>query len=105
MEGAKSTGTRVAMIMVERKSSAMPLATLPSRFAVAGATTVAWARSARATCPIWEPRKSSKSSWVTGLPDRVWKVRGVTNSVAWRVITTCTLAPAFVRSRQSSTLL
>ncbi len=45
--GAKRTGTFVAIIIVERKSSASPLATFPSMLPVAGATTVMWARSAR----------------------------------------------------------
>ena len=97
--GAKRTGTRVAMIIVERKSSARPLATLPRMLAVAGATTVRCARSARETWPISEPLKSSNMSWVTGLPVTVWKVRGVTKFMAFFVITTWTFAPRLTSSR------
>ena len=58
MEGTKRTGTVVAMIMVVRKSSAMPFATFPMIFAVAGTMTIWSAMSARAIWPILPPRKA-----------------------------------------------
>ena len=57
MEGTKRTGTVVAMIMVVRKSSPMPFATLPIIFAVAGTMTIWSAMSARDTWPIFSSRE------------------------------------------------
>ena len=79
MEGAKSTGTFMAITIVVRRSSAMPLAIFPRIFAVAGAITIRSAISARVTCPILEPLKRRNISHRTGLPERVSKVRGETN--------------------------
>ncbi|OPY01379.1 MAG: hypothetical protein A4E61_01641 [Syntrophorhabdus sp. PtaB.Bin184] len=62
IEGTKKTGTVVAMTMVVRKSSAIPLAILPMIFAVAGDITKRSAMSERAICPILEPLKSSNIS-------------------------------------------
>ena len=71
MAGAKSTGTLVAMTMVVRKSSAMPLAILPMMLAVAGAITSRSARSASEMWPIFEEANKVKISVVTGFPERV----------------------------------
>jgi hypothetical protein len=52
MAGAKRTGACVAMTVVDSISSAMPLAILPIIFAVAGATTIMSAFSAKEICFI-----------------------------------------------------
>ena len=69
--GTSSTGALVAMIVVVSRSSAMPLATLPMKLAVAGATMQRSARSAREMWPISCSVIRLKSSVWTGLPDRV----------------------------------
>ena len=50
--GATSTGARVAMYSVDRKSSAMPLANLPMMLAVAGATSSRSIVDASAMCSM-----------------------------------------------------
>ena len=52
MAGAMSTGARVARYMDERKSSAMPLASLPITLAVAGATISSAMRDASEMCSM-----------------------------------------------------
>ena len=64
--GAKRTGALAAIITVVRRSSAMPDATFPMIFAVAGATTIRSAFSARSMCDIFDSCVRSNISCVTG---------------------------------------
>ena len=52
MAGATSTGARVAVYSVDRKSSAIPFANLPMMFAVAGATSSRSIDDASAMCSM-----------------------------------------------------
>ena len=105
IEGTSRTGTVVAMTIVVRKSSAMPPAIFPRILAVAGAMTTRSAMSESAMWPTLLSVKGPNISCVTGLPDSVWKVRGVTNSVAFFVMTTWTSAPSLHSDRTSSATL
>ena len=89
--GHSSSGLRQAAIAtVVSMSSAMPFASLPITFAVAGAISTRSACLARAMWATSHARSFWKRSVATGWPVRVWKVRGVTNSCAARVMTTWT---------------
>ena len=103
--GAISTGQRAASSRVVRKSSATPWAALAMRLAVAGATTMAAARSASATCSTASSLCGSKRSVSTGRPDSVRKVRGPTKARACSVRQTVTVAPRRASSRSRSTAL
>ena len=73
------------------RSSACPVAARASRSAVAGATITSSACLPTATCATWST--SSKTSVVTGWPDRASQVARPTNSSAARVGTTLYTAP------------
>ena len=103
--GTMSTGARAASSRVVRKSSAMPWAALARTFAVAGATTTAWQRSARATCSTASVLCGSKRFESTGRPDRVRNVSAPTNSRACSERQTLTVAPSRVNSRSRYTAL
>ena len=105
MLGASRTGATVASTTALTGQSAMPAAMRAIRLAVAGATTTRSAPSATWMWPISDSWVRSNRSVATGLPERVWKVSGPTNSLARAVITTRTLAPALVSRRTSSTAL
>src|SRR5215475_6148057 len=106
--GASTTGAVEARYSVERKSSANPRANLPRVSAVAGATSSKSVRCATAICSMADSRFASppsefaKTSVMTFWPLSAANVRGVTNSRAARVITTCTVCPASCRRRTSS---
>ena len=78
---------------------------LDMKSALAGATRMASAQRASSIWPIAASAPVSSKSVATGLPDRAWKVSGVTNSVAERVMTTRTSAPSSRRRRTISALL
>ncbi len=103
--GASSTGARDASTTAARRSLAMPAARRAIASAVAGATTIRSASSARRMCPICDSSVRSKSSRPTGWPDNVCMVRGVMNCVAASVRITRTSAPALMKRRQSSAAL
>ena len=105
MAGARRMGALVASTVVVSMSSAMPAAILAITLAVVGAMTKISARCARAMCSTSHFSGRAKVSTTTGLRLMVSKVRGVTNSVAFFVIITWTVAPAFTRRETSSTLL
>jgi len=97
--GARITGERAASRSVLRKSSAIPCAAFASRFAVAGATRSAWARSASATCSTASGLCGSNRSVSTGRPESVRNVSGPTNAAACSVRHTVTAAPSARSSR------
>ena len=105
MDGATSKGAWVARTTVVSRSSAMPAASLATTLAVAGAITSRSAPSARLMWPISDSWVRLKRSVATGAPDRVWKLNGVTNSAASRVITTRTEQESCTRSRTNSKAL
>ena len=105
MAGTIRTGQRAARSSVDRKSSAMPCAAFASTFAVAGATTMAAARSASATCSTASGLCGSKRSVSTGCADSVRNVSGPTKCRACSDRHTVTPAPSDVSSRRSSTAL
>ncbi len=71
MAGQMITGARVARITFVRSVSAMPEAVLPIKLAVAGATTIRSALSARLMCPISDSQPRSKVFEATRFPERV----------------------------------
>lgn len=97
--GASSTGADVARTVVVRRSSAWPPARRAKRSAVAGATTMASARSAKRICST--SGTSSKTSVWTGCPLSASHVGRPTNSRAALVGTTWTSWPTSERSRAS----
>ena len=101
--GASRMGQRMAMKAVESKSSAMPLANLPSALAVAGATTN---NSAHLASEIWAILlRAANISRHTGLPLSVSSVNGAMNSQACAVMTTRTSAPRFFKMLTTSAAL
>jgi hypothetical protein len=105
MAGATRTGARVASKSVESASSAIPCAILPRTLAVAGATRSSSAASARLMCVMSLSAPRANWSRNTGCRERASKVMGLTNCVAFRVITTWTSAPRFSSSRNTSQAL
>src|SRR3989440_6248654 len=108
--GAITTGAVEAKCRVVKKSSAIPRANFAMTSAVAGATSSKSVRCATAICSIAlsrlaSPPDSANKSVITFCPDNAANVRGVTNSRALRVITTCTLSPSCCRRRTSSAAL
>ncbi len=93
MDGTKSTGALVAVMVVVSMSSAMPLATLPMMSAVAGAMMKRSARLAKAMCSTSHLLIFANISTVTSLPESSPKVMGVTNFAALAVMMQCTSAP------------
>ena len=91
-----------AITVVDKKSSAMPAASLPAKSAVHGAMTHAFAFFASDICSTSHSRCGSNVSTTTLLALRVSKVSGETNSVAFLVIATHTSAPCFLRDDTSS---
>ena len=83
----------VASTVVESMSSAMPAAIFAMMFAVAGAITKTSASFASATCSTFQYSGARKVSVTTWFAESVWNVSGETNSVAFRVMITWTLAP------------
>jgi len=102
MAGASTSGARAARSTVVRRSSAIPFASLPSTFAVAGAITIASAWSASRMCPISDSCVRLKVSVATGCPESVCRVSGVTNCCAPALMMTGARAPAPTRSRTTS---
>ena len=76
-------------------SSAMPSASFAMTLAVAGATTHISAFFASEICSTSHCLSVSNISTTTLLADKVSKLKGETNSVAWLVIMTSTPAPSF----------
>ena len=103
--GTIRTGARAASSSVVRKSSAIPCAALARTFAVAGATTRAWARSASATCSTASGLCGSKRLDSTARPESVRNVSGPTNSRACSERHTVTPAPRRTSSRSKYTAL
>ena len=109
--GATTTGAVDARYNVVKKSSAMPRANLAMISAVAGATRSRSVRCATAMCSMAlsrfasPPEESLNKSVMTFCPLSAANVRGVTNSRAPRVITTCTLNPSCCKRRTSSAAL
>src|SRR5438093_83724 len=100
--GAMTTGALVASTVVAMRSSAMPFARREMTCAVAGATTMTSASRPIATCPTARSSCIWNISTSTGRYVSAWNVIGRTNSVAERLMTTCTVAPACVSRRASS---
>ncbi len=88
--GAISTGALVAVYSVDRKSSAIPLASLPMMLAVAGAINRRSAVDASAMCSISAFMPASNWSVITRRRVIASKVAGPTNRVAECVITATT---------------
>ena len=103
--GAIAIGAAVARHTVVSRSSASPAARRAITFAVAGATSTRSAQRASSMWPMPASARSSSSSVCTGLPDTAWKVSGVMNACAPRVITTRTRAPRSISRRHRSALL
>ncbi len=100
--GASNTGHGAARMEVVTASSPMPARMRAMRFAVAGATMKRSAERPSSRCPKMASPLLLNRSLITGWPVSAWKVTGVTNSVALRVMTTRTQAPRFISSRASS---
>jgi hypothetical protein len=105
IDGASSSGARVASATAVTASSAMPAASRAIRLAVAGATIIRSARSATRIWPMSCSCPGSTSSVITARPLSAWNVNAPTNFWARRVITTVTSAPALVNRRTSSQAL
>ena len=105
MAGATSTGARVAMKRVDRKSSAMPFANLPMMLAVAGATSSRSIVDASAMCSMSALAPGANWSVMTGCRVIASKVIGPTNFAAVAVMTATTSWPRFCRPRTTSTAL
>ena len=82
MAGATITGARLAQAMAVTASPTRPAASSPSRFAVAGARTIASAASASSMWAICWSASSSNTSSSTGRWVRLAKVSGPTKRVA-----------------------
>ena len=93
------------MTVVVSISSAMPFAILPITLAEAGATSTTSACFASATCSTLYWKFRSKVSIRHLFPVSCSKVSGVINSVAFFVISTCTLAPSLRSIRARFTIL
>ncbi|MBA7656637.1 hypothetical protein ES703_64564 [subsurface metagenome] len=96
MAGARITGALVASTVQLSMSSEMPTASLAMIQAVAGAITTISAASASAICSRLNSEASSNISVTTGRLVMLRRVSGAMNLVADSVITTSTLAPAWV---------
>ena len=92
MAGAISTGHLAQRKSVERRSSARPDAAFAKMSAVAGATTINWARSANSMCAPKGKLFGSKLREATGLPVSAANVASPMNYRELRVITTETCA-------------
>ena len=105
MAGATSFLHLAARAVVVSMSSASPWASLAITLAVAGAMSIKSAALAREmwATSYWKFR--SKVSTMHRLLVRVSKVKGVMNSVAFFVMMTCTLAPAFLRALATLAIL
>src|SRR6187549_2225510 len=103
--GATSTGHDTASRSEVSMSSAIPWAALPTKLAVAGATTT---RSALSVRVMWVGSTTlSRSNWsiMTRRRVRVWNVRGPTNWVADLVMTTVTPASRWTSWETTSAAL
>ncbi len=106
--GHNRTGQVTVSKVVERRSSASPEASFPRQLAVAGATTRASAQSAMA---MWAISVRSRASFeghmveYTGRSVRVASTSGVTNCLAFSVMTAWTSASSFLSSRTSRGVL
>ncbi len=105
MEGQIPTGQVATSIKVLRASSAIPFASFPIIFAVAGAIITASVCLAQSICFMDASELFSKRLEQTISPDNTSKVSGPTNAPAFSVMITLTFAPCFLRSLKSSTLL
>jgi len=105
IEGASSTGARVASASAVTASSAMPAAMRAQRSAVAGAITTISAASASWMWPIFSSSVSENRSVNTGRRVSAWNVIAVMKCWARGVIATSTMAPALSSSRTNSAAL
>ena len=105
MDGASSTGARVASVTAATGSSAWPAASRAIAFAVAGAMMTRSAESASWMWPIVASSVRLHRSVNTGRRVSAWNVIGPMNFCAPAVIATSTFAPALSRSRTSSAAL
>ena len=103
--GAISTGALVAMNNDDRKSSARPLANLPTVLAVAGATSSRSIVEAIEMCSMSAFAPAFHWSVMTSRRVIASNVSGPTNCVADRVITATTSCPFFWSPRAISTAL
>jgi hypothetical protein len=92
----------IARSAAQAASSAWPMRSRASRFAVAGATRESSAQSASAMCPAASSCSAAKRSAATGAPVSAWKVRAETNFCAEAVIAQRTCAPALTSKRATS---
>jgi len=105
IDGQIMTGQVTARRKVLSASSAIPPASFPIIFAVAGATTTASASFAHSMCLIEELPPFSKRSVHTGLPERASNVSEPTKAEAFFVMMTLAPASCFLISLRSSALL
>ena len=118
IDGATTRRARLASTMVVSASGASPCTSRAIKSAVAGASTITSAASARSMCPTLPLVRlrassgstrscfcSSQSEVMTGLPESASKVSGVTKRSAAGVITTTTAALRRLSQRTSSQVL
>ena len=105
MAGARRIGALVARTVVDSMSSAIPQAILAMMLAVAGAMTNRSAAFASAMCSTSQVSGRANVSVTTGWLERVSKVSGATNSVAFLVMMTWTAAPALRKADVSAQAL
>ena len=94
-----------AITVVVSISSAIPDASLPITFAVAGAIMTMSAFAASETCSTENSKSLSKVSTRHLFPVRVSNVIGFIKLHAFRVINTCTSAPSFLSALASEAVL
>ena len=100
--GATSSGPRMASAASVTQSSAMPCAMRASTDAVAGVTSMRSASRPSATCGSACSPSGAQMSVSGSWPVTPRNVAGPTNSVAARVITVRTAAPACTRRLATS---
>ena len=99
MAGATMTGAFIERYVVRSILSAMPCAIFANVDADAGAMSMRSAHVPKSTWLCQLPSRRSKNSLTTPWRLSVARVRGVTNSLAEGVMTTCTSAPALTKRR------
>ena len=95
MAGQMILGLSQAIRVVDKRSSAMPLAIFPIMSAVAGATTITSHQRPTATCSTLNSAFPAHRSVATGFPLISLNKRGETRWVAASVMITRTWAPAW----------
>src|SRR5262245_14297240 len=103
--GARSTAARVAVYSVDRKSSAIPFASLPMMLAVAGAMSRRSIDDASAMCSMSALAPGSNCPVMTRRFVIASKVSAPTNWVAEAVMIATTSCPRFCSPRATSTAL